>query len=130
MLTSEDIDFMKKSQEEIYTNRTRPITFVYLTKKYDPITGVLIEESENNREVEAVVTEMATQGQGISRDLEEGIEYDQGDIKIDVKIDLISDIVDDITQAEFDNRQFELMSVDKKGIGKRNRYEFIGREIA
>lgn len=124
MLTQEDITYMKDAQDEIYELRQRPITFIYLDKQFDPITNLPIGESEQSREVKAVITEIRS-----TRSMEGGIEYEQGDIKIDVKIELIEDIADKITRAEFDGKTYELLGGDRKGIGKRNRYEYLGREI-
>lgn len=124
MLTQEDITYMKDAQDEIYELRQRPITFIYLDKQFDPITNLPIGESEQSREVQAVITEIRS-----TRGMEGGIEYEQGDIKIDVKIELIEDIADKITRAEFDGKTYELLGGDRKGIGKRNRYEYLGREI-
>lgn len=124
MLTQEDITYMKDAQDEIYELRQRPITFIYLDKQFDPITNLPIGESEQSREVLAVITEIRS-----TRSMEGGIEYEQGDIKIDVKIELVEDIADKITRAEFDGKTYELLGGDRKGIGKRNRYEYLGREI-
>lgn len=124
MLTQEDITYMKDAQDEIYELRQRPITFIYLDKQFDPITNLPIGESEQSREVLAVITEIRS-----TRDMDGGIEYEQGDIKIDVKIELVEDIADKITRAEFDGKTYELLGGDRKGIGKRNRYEYLGREV-
>ena len=124
MINEYDIDFMKDAQDEIYELRQRPITFIYLDKQFDPITNLPIGESEQSREVQAVITEIRS-----TRSMEGGIEYEQGDIKIDVKIELIEDIADKITRAEFDGKTYELLGGDRKGIGKRNRYEYLGREV-
>jgi len=124
MLTQDDITYMKDAQDDIYELRQRPITFIFLDKQIDPITGLPIGESEQSREVLAVITEIRG-----TRDMDGGIEYEQGDIKIDVKIELIEDIADKITRAEFDGKTYELLGGDRKGIGKRNRYEYLGREV-
>jgi len=130
VLTPEDLSYMKDAQDEIYALRTRPITFIYKQTQRDPISNVPIGETESTREIDAVITEMSIKKANGSRFYEGGIEYEQGDIKIDVKIDLIDDIVEDITQAKFNDVDYEILGVDKKGIGLRNRYELLGREIA
>lgn len=129
MLNAGDIEFMKESQDEIYTLRSRPITFIYLEKEYDPITGMLIGESEAERVAEAVITEMSIAKANGSRFYDDGIEYEKGDIKIDVKISLVEDIIVDIKQAQFDDKDYEILGDDKKGIGERNRYELLGRVL-
>ena len=129
MLTENDINFMAESQDEIYTLRQRPISVIYLDKVIDEYTGEVISENEEPREVSAVVTELSTRGKD-ARYMDGGIEYEQGDVKFDIKYDYISDIADDLIRAEYDGKKYELLGDDKKGIGRRNRYEFIGRVIA
>jgi len=65
-----------------------------------------------------------------SRSLGGSIFYEEGDIKVDISIELVSDIAKKIERIEHGGRDYEVLGVDKKGIGRRNRYEFIGREIA
>ena len=127
MINAQDIDFMHASLDEIYTNRERNISVIYVGKKYDPITGVLIGEGEVPREVSAVVTEISS---GVERSLEGGVKFEEGDIKVDVKIGLIEDIAEVIERMEYDGDTYEILSIDKKGIGRRNRYEIVGRVIA
>ena len=129
MLTEIDINFMAESQDEIYTLRQRPINVIYLDKVIDEFTGEVISENEEPREVGAVVTELSTRGKD-ARYMDGGIEYEQGDVKFDIKYDYISDIADVLIRAEYDGKKYELLGDDKKGIGRRNRYEFIGRVIA
>lgn len=127
MINAQDIDFMHASLDEIYTNRERNISVIYVGKKYDPITGVPIGEGEVPREVSAVVTEISS---GVERSLEGGVKFEEGDIKVDVKIELIEDIAEVIERMEYDGDTYEILSIDKKGIGRRNRYEIVGRVIA
>lgn len=130
MLNESDIDYIYNSLDEIYTLRERPVNVIYIEKTYDDITGEPLGESEHAREVYAVVTEISTRGADGSRYLENGIEYEQGDVKIDIKIERIEDIADKLVRAEYDDKKYELLGDDKKGIGRRNRIEFIGRVIA
>lgn len=130
MLNGADIDFMRAAQDEIYAYRERLIDVIYFEKVYDDITGELIDEKEVRREVEAVVTELSIKKANGARYIENGIEYEQGDIKVDIKIELIADIAQKITRLRHDGKEYEILGDDKKGIGKRNRYEIIGRVIA
>lgn len=130
MLNAGDIEFMKESQDEIYTLRQRPVTVIYLDKQYDDFTGELIGEKEVPRAINAVITEVSTRSKDGSRYVENGIEYEQGDVKIDIKLDQIRDIVDKLVRAEFDGKAYELLGGDRKGIGIRNRIEYVGRVIA
>lgn len=127
MLNKGDIDYMNDAQMEIYELRQRPVEVIYLDKQVDPNTGVVIGEEENTFEVQAVVTELS---QGIERTINGGVVFEEGDIKVDVKIEYISDVARKIERMKFDNESYEILSVDKKGISRRNRYEIIGRLIA
>jgi|SRR5690625_1410595 len=129
MLNESDIDFMNETRDELLTERQRPITVTYTDKQYDPVTGVLIGEGEVPREVIAVITEISSNF-GRDRSMEGGIIFEEGDIKADVSIDLISDIADKVTQLRFDGEDYEILAMAKKGIGRRNRYEIIGRVIS
>ena len=130
MLTEADIEFMREAQDEIYTLRQRPISVIYLEVIKDEFTGEIISEKEVPREVQAVITEISIRSKEGAKHIENGIEIEQGDIKIDVKLDYIEDISDKLVRAEFDGKKYELLGGDRKGIGKRNRIEYIGREIA
>lgn len=130
MLNTGDIEFMAQSQDEIYTLRERSITFIYITKTIDDFTGQPIGEEEVPHVSSAVITETSIRSKDGSHYVADGIEYEQGDLKIDVKIESIADIKDEIVRAEFDGKKYELLGGDRKGIGIRNRVEYIGREIA
>jgi len=130
VLTEYDIDYMTKTQDEIYTLRQRPISVIYVEEVRDDFTGEIISEKEVPREVNAVITEISIRSKDGARHIENGIEIEQGDIKIDVKIDYIEDISDKLVRAEFDGKKYELLGGDRKGIGKRNRIEYVGRVIA
>jgi len=127
MLNESDIDLMSEWQDEIYTLRARPVTFIYRDKQIDPISGIEIGETEHRREANAVVTEISSNS---DRNIAAGIIYEEGDIKVDVKIEFVEDIADKITQMVYDGKEYEIVAKPKKGIGKRNRYELHGRLIA
>ena len=130
LLTEADIEFMRAAQDEIYAYRERLIDVIYFEKVYDDFTGELIDETAVTREVNAVVTELSNRSKDGERHLINGIEYRDGDAKFDVKIEAIADIIDKLERIEFDSKSYEILGDDKKGIGKRNRYEIIGRVIA
>lgn len=130
MLNVGDIEFMKESQGDIYELRQRPITLISRVEIFDDFTGQLIGEDEVEYPTLAVITEITTRSKDGARYLEDGIEYEQGDIKIDVKLDYLEDMAGKVIRAEFDDKKYEVLGGDKKGIGVRNRVEFIGREIA
>lgn len=130
MLTQADIDYMRASQDEMYELRQRPIDVIYVDKVYDDFTGEVVDVTEVKRPINAVITEVSIRSKDGSRYAVNGIEYEQGDIKIDVKLDYIGDIIDKLSRAEFDGKKYELLGGDHKGIGTRNRIEYVGRVIA
>lgn len=127
MLNEMDIELMREWQDEIYTLRERPVSVIYLDKLVDPVTGVTIGEPEQTREVTAVVTEFTSSN---DRSMEGGIIYEEGDIKVDVKIEYVEDIADKITKLSYSGNDYEIVSLPRKGIGQRNRYELHGRVMA
>src|SRR5690554_2368336 len=130
MLNETDIEFMKQSRDEILSHRTRPVTFIYEQTAYDSL-GTPIGKSTKTETYEAIVTEISSaSGANPERTIEGGIVFDEGDIKVGVNIELIEHIADDIKRMEHDGKAYMITSMDKKGIGERNRYEIIGREIA
>lgn len=126
MINEQDIELMHEWRDEVVVHRERPVTVVYVDKAYDPITGVPIGETEQTREVTAVVTEISSSS---DRNMADGIIYEEGDIKVDVKIELIEDIADKITQMEYADEDYEIVAKPRKGIGRRNRYELHGRVV-
>lgn len=130
MLNEGDIDLIHEWRDEMLSHRQHPVTVFYLEKQRDPLTGAVIGEREESREVIAVVTELSIKKANGSRTIEGGIYLEEGDIKVDISIELVSDIAKKIERIEHDGKDYEVLGVDKKGIGRRNRYEFIGREIA
>ena len=127
MLHEPDLTYMKDSQDEIYELRKRPITLFYNTIERDPITGTIIGEGPRTRQTSAVVTELSSMAP--DKSMEDGIIYDEADIKIDIKIEDIADILNDITRVSYYEQDYEILSTDRKGIGIRNRAEMLGRAI-
>lgn len=128
MLTQADIEFIKANRGELTANRTSKINVKYsdVTER-DPFTGEPIGESEVTRQVDAVVTEVST---GVDREINSGIEVQTGDLNVSISIDLIADIADKITAILYDSKNYEILALDKKGIGVDNRYEIIARLIS
>ncbi|MHC8516775.1 hypothetical protein [Sporosarcina sp. ITBMC105] len=102
---------------------------IYVERIYDDFTNEVISETEVPRDISAVVTEISIRSKDGSRYVEGGIEYEQGDVKVDVKLDAISDIADKLTRVVIDGAKYELLGGDRKGIGARNRIEYVGRLI-
>ena len=130
MLTDADIEFMYETRQEIIAKRRRDITVVYFETVEDEFTGEPISEEKKDREVLSVVTEVASDNEaGADRKLSNGIYIDRGDLWFSIDIELVNDIADKITQITHDGKDYEILGMDKKGIGKRNRFEFLARVI-
>ncbi|GGP13562.1 hypothetical protein [Oceanobacillus neutriphilus] len=125
MLTEQDLEFMADSQDEIYVLRYRPITVSYTEKQYDEITEEVIGEREVSTEIKAVVTEISEE----TRTITSGIAYESGDAKFDVKLADLGEVGAKIERISYDDNTYEILGSNKKGIGRRNRIEFIGRVI-
>lgn len=129
MLTPEDIEYMRQARAEIVANRQSSIILKYADGgEIDPITGEVIGGGTNDRPAAGVVTEISSQVK-IDRYLENGIEIEKGDIWFSVAIDEVADIYENIAKVIYDGNSYEVLSKDKKGIGQRNRAEFVGRLI-
>lgn len=121
MITEQDIEFMKQSRRELIANRTSKIIVKYWDViERDPFTDEPILEDEVAKEVDAVVTELSA---GEERMLVGGIEIQDGDIRVSISIELI----DKAEALLYDGREYEVLAMDKKGIGERNRYEILAR---
>jgi len=130
VINEADIEFMKQSRDEILSHRTRPVSFIYEQIEYD-VLGTPIGKSTKTETFDAIVTEISSaSGANPERTIEGGIVFDEGDIKVDVNIELIEHIADDIKRMKHDGKEYMITAMDKKGIGERNRYEIIGREIS
>jgi hypothetical protein len=128
LLTPEDIEFMRNTRAEVVENRQSTITLKYADGgDADPITGEIVEVTQTKQTV-GVVTEISSQVK-IDRYLENGIEVEKGDIWFSVAIEELAEIYEAISSVEYNGKSYEVISKDKKGIGERNRAEFVGRLI-
>ena len=131
MLTENDIDLMNEWRSEMVALRRRPIDLIYFVKEYDDFTKELIKQTEDSRTVLSVVTELSSSTDASAeRYMEGGIKYEQGDIWLSVEIGLVEDIADKIARIRHDGKDYKIIAMDKKGIGRRNRYEILGRLVA
>jgi hypothetical protein len=129
LLTPEDIEFMRQTRSEVVANRQSPITLRYEDGgEVDPITEEVIDGESQEKPTVGVVTEISSQVK-IDRYLENGVEVEKGDIWFSVAIEELTDIYEKITGVTYNGKSFEVVSKDKKGIGERNRAEFVGRLI-
>jgi hypothetical protein len=128
LLTPEDIEFMRETRAEVVANRQSPITLIYEDGgEVDPITGEISEVTQTKQTV-GVVTEISSQVK-IDKYLENGVEVEKGDIWFSVAIEELTDIYEKVTGVIYNGKTYEVLSKDKKGIGQRNRAEFVGRLI-
>lgn len=130
ILTPEDIEFMKQTRKEIVSHREFPVTLFYETEgDRDPITGEPIGGGEGTLKTTAVVTEISSQVK-VDRYLVNGIEVEKGDIWFSVAIEEVASFYDKFLRVIYDAKDYEILAKDKKGIGERNRAEFVGRLIS
>lgn len=127
MLTDADIEWIYGNRDEITAKRKRPVILHYeVDGVKDPWSGEIIGGGSDTRSVDAVVTELSSQAVA-DRILIGSAEANIGDIWFSVNIDLVADIFDKITDVTHDGRDYTVIAQDKKGIGIRNRVEFLGR---
>jgi hypothetical protein len=121
---------MKETRKEVVANRQSSITLIYEDGGVvDPITDEVIEPIETPYNTLGVVIEISSQVK-YDRFIENGIEVQKGDIWFSVAIEELADIYEKITELIYGGKRYEILSKDKKGIGERNRAEFVGRLIS
>lgn len=126
MLNESDIDFIYETRMDVVQGRRREIIVYYEVEgEKDPVTGEGGTETLD-RAVESVVTEVDSKFK-MKRELFGGIELLKGDIWFSVEIDLIHDIDTKIVRVKYEDVDYEVLAQDRKGIGRRNRWEFLGR---
>ena len=132
MLTKEDIKFMKATRQEIIANRTSKILVKFEGEPVrDPISGEPIGGSVEEREVDAVVTEISSRSSvRADRDIVGGIVVQEGDLWLSIEIGQVADIADDLIRVVYRDKEYEVLAVDRKGIGEFNRVEILARMIS
>lgn len=130
MITPDDIEFMKQSRAEMETNRMKRITMITRVQVgQDRYTKQPIYDDVNHV-VMSVVTEISgTSGVAIERKLDNGMSVIDGDIQFSVSIDQITTNTDDYKTIVYNGERYMILAADLKGIGERNRVEFLGRVI-
>ncbi len=143
MLTNEDIEFMKQTRKEVVKNRQHDIKIYWeVDGEKDPWTGEPLGPTTDDKVVKSVVTEITAINKGANRLIINGIEVEEGDIQFSISIeDIVSipyfmradfaddeyDIFGDVKNITYDEREYTVLAQSKKGIGERNRVEFLGR---
>lgn len=131
MLTDADIAYMYETSNEIKAKRMRDVTLIYDEGREDEFTGEIIDTVSVERNIRAVVTEMSSStSAGADRYMANGIKYESGDIWLSVAVDDVEDIADKVTRMRYSEKEYTILAMDKKGIGRRNRYEVLGRVTA
>lgn len=129
MLTKEDVKFMKATRQEIIANRTSKILVKFEGEPVrDPISGEPIGGGVEEREVDAVVTEISSRR--ADRDIVGGIVVQEGDLWLSIEIGQVADIADDLIRVVYRDKEYEVLAVDRKGIGEFNRVEILARMIS
>lgn len=130
MITPEDVNFMKSARAEAMAGRERDITMTTkIQTGEDRYTKQPIYETTNHA-VRAVVTEISgTSGVAIERKLDEGMSVIDGDIQFSVSLDMITEDTDAYKTIVYNGENYMILAADFKGIGERNRIEFLGRVI-
>lgn len=129
MLTKDDIKFMKATRQEIIANRTSKILIKFEGEPVrDLISGEPIGDGVEGREVDAVVTEISSRR--ADRDIVGGIVVQEGDLWLSIEIGQVADIADDLIRVVYRENEYEVLAVDRKGIGEFNRVEILARMIS
>lgn len=127
MLSQEDIEFMRDTRRDVVTERERPIKLYYEEEPTrDPITGQPTGGGKEDIDVMSVVTEITSLFK-MKRELVGGVEIMKGDIWFSVDIELIEPFAEKLTKVTHRGTDYEILAQDRKGIGARNRIEFLGR---
>lgn len=132
MLTKEDIKFMKATRQEIIANRTSKILVKFEGEPVrDPISCEPIGGGVEEREVDAVVTEISSRSSvRADRDIVGGIVVQEGDLWLSIEVEQVADIADDLIRVVYRDKEYEVLAVDRKGIGEFNRVELLARLIS
>lgn len=127
MLTDADIEFMRQTRKEVVSNRQRDITLIWdVDGEEDPWTGEPIGPSTDSKVVKSVVTEITSMAVA-DRQIINGADVMEGDLWFSVDIENVLGIDDAISSVRHDDKDYTVIAKDKKGIGVRNRVEFLGR---
>lgn len=146
MLTDKDLLSIQIWRGELIKKRTVP---VYLNVEVGggkhPLTGEKLPGRIESYVVDAVVTERSSRTDGErnlrNRDEDYGTLDFEGDLWFSVAIDQIEAIflannfetdtklLDAMKTVEYDTEEYVIVSTDKKGIGYRNRVEFLAKRV-
>lgn len=121
MLTQDDVTWIRANRTEILTSRTESITVWHaVAGGTDPYTNEPIA-GEPVSETTSVVWKPVTE-----RDLVDGAELQIGDVKVSF-LDTVN--LADVERVEKSGIQYELVTIDERGLGGRNRFECVVRQV-
>jgi len=128
MINERDIEYMRNAHRQIYKHRMKKFTIVFEreSEEEDPFGETQVVEEV--REVEGVVTFLSAY-----TNVEElgyyGYVYADGDVKFDVDETELPVTTDTPKYIEYQGTRYRVKYAKPKGIGVRNRTEFIGRVV-
>lgn len=120
---------MTDSRDLMYAGREFDISLIHYVVLFDELTGQELSKERVVVEVPAVVTEISNKGGKSERGMSDGIVYESGDAKFDIRVSEFSGDISGITSVLYNNEEFEILGTERKGIGKINRFEIVGRVI-
>lgn len=126
MLSENDIQYMRNAHFEIYDKRLKDATLIHVVEGEeedafgDPI------EVEIRTEVKAVVTHLSAYT-NVEKLGYFGYIFEDGDVKFDVDKQFYPITRDRPDYIEYEGVRYSVQYSKYKGIGERNRTEFIGR---
>lgn len=125
MLTQDDASWIKSNRAEITEGRTETITVVReVTSGNDPYTNEPVS-TDVPEAVTVVWKEVSTVANG-ERDVINGVEIQNGDVRVTFNsVTNLSDVV----RLERGGIEYEIVTVDEKGIGAVNRRECVARRL-
>lgn len=130
MITSDDINFMQSAREDAMTGRRHGIVLKSLSQIGTDVYTKQPKYITESHSSEGIVTEISgTSGVAIERKMENGVVIIDGDITISVRLDKIPLPSDEYKTVEYNNSEYMILAADLKGIGERNRVEFLGRVV-
>lgn len=134
MLTDKDIETMRSWREELEDNRLQNILLIVESVEYDFLTGEEIA-TETELSSESVVTERSSRTAS-ELNLREGEEVREGDLWFSISDRELSRLelsttedFDSISYVHHMDRRYRVTAWDRKGIGKWNRVEFLGKVV-
>ena len=127
MLNEKDIQYMRKAHEEIYKHRTKEdVKVVYKVDSDEEDAFGNKKTEEVVFDAEAVVTH-SSNFTNLDRITYTGYVYEHGDIKFDIDEEFVPVSLELPEYILYHGKKYIIHYGKPKGIGERNRMEFVGR---